>query len=110
MSGLNAKPGAEVSLVIREPAPVRFTGRQFVVPKSWDEGYGDNVSRFYYVEHEAMDDITVDVVKRIGNSFLVRWTGSTVDVNYYDGSKPPANLLIEAMFQFKEPDLWIVPG
>lgn len=98
---LFAQPNAEVTIRLPKKDLALLVGRQFSVPHSWDEEVGDHVSRFYYCEHEDIDDNVVEFLERKGAAFRVRWTGSTVDVNYYDGSKPPARVVVEAWFTLK---------
>jgi hypothetical protein len=59
------------------------------------------ITNFYYFEHEVMDDIEINVVKRHMDHAQLCITGTTTDVNYYDGSKPATRVLIDAEFTLK---------
>ena len=48
--------------------------------------------------------VVVDVISQNGLSFRIRWTATTIDVNYYDGSKPRARVEIEGDFEFAPDD------
>jgi len=56
------------------------------------------VTNFYYCSHEQTDDNVVEVLAVEGSRVLARLTGQTIDVNYYDGSKPPTLLSVQAWF------------
>jgi hypothetical protein len=43
----------------------------------------------------------IEFVERKGDELHVRWTGTTIDVNYYDGSKPPTRVEVDAWFTLK---------
>ena len=98
---LAAQPNAEVTIRLPKAELASLVGRQFSVPSSWDEEAEDHVSRFYYCEHEGIDENVIEFVERKGNELHVRWTGTTIDVNYYDGSKPPTRVEVDAWFTLK---------
>ena len=103
---LRAKPKAEVAVGLKKVEPARLVGKKFSVPAAYDEEIDDHVASIYYVEHEDLDDNEVEVVARDGDVFQVRWTGTTTDVNYYDGSKPRTRVEIVAAFKFKDIAKW----
>ena len=96
---LAAQPGTEVA--IQRPAADlgSLAGRRYSVPRSWDGEREDSVSRFYYCEHEAIDDNVIEFTERRGNWVHARWTGITTDVNWYDGSKPATRVEVVAWFK-----------
>ena len=98
---LFAQPGAEVTIRLPKADLASLAGRRFSVPRSWDEQVGDSVSRFYYCEHEGIDDNVIEFLERNGDQLRVRWTGTTIDVNYYDGSKLPTRVVVDAWFTLK---------
>ena len=98
---LAAQPNAEVTIRLPKADLASLVGRRFSVPRSWDEEAEDHVSRFYYCEHEGIDDNVIEFVERKGDELHVRWTGTTIDVNYYDGSKPPTRVVVDAWFTLK---------
>ena len=98
---LAAQPNAEVTLRLPKADLASLVGRRFFVPSSWDEEAGDHVSRFYYCEHEGIDENVIEFVDRDGDQLHVRWTGTTIDVNYYDGSKPATRVVVDAWFTLK---------
>lgn len=95
---LAAQPNAEVTIRLPKAELASLVGRRFSVPRSWDEEADAHVSRFYYCEHEDIDDNVIEFVERKGDQLHVRWTGTTIDVNYYDGSKPPTRVVVDAWF------------
>jgi len=99
---LAAEPNAEVTLYLPNENVGSLVGRSFSVPRSFDEAIEDRVSRFYYCEHEDLDENVIEFIEQRGDWFRVRWTGVTVDVNWYDGSKPATRVEIVAWFQISD--------
>jgi hypothetical protein len=56
------------------------------------------VATIYYYEHEDLDNNVIDVLRQEQDCFQIRWTATTLDVNYYDGSKPDTRVEIDGMF------------
>lgn len=56
-----------------------------------------------YWEHQPTLDNRLEILAAQGDRFLIRLTGVTEDVNYYDGSKPKSTLQITAWFDKKQP-------
>jgi hypothetical protein len=98
---LGAQPDAEVTIRLPKAELPTLVGRRFSVPHSFDQQIDDRVSRFYYCEHGDLDDNVIEFLERKGEQLRVRWTGTTTDVNYYDGSKPPTRMVVEAWFTLK---------
>ena len=65
---------------------------EFSIPNAYDETVGDHVTWFYYLSHEDVDNNTIEILARKENRVRFRWNGTTIDPNYYDGSKANANL------------------
>ena len=51
-----------------------------------------------YCEHQPTVENKVEVLEVKGNSLLLRITAKTIDVNFYDGSKPMNELEVVAWF------------
>ena len=100
---LRAWPNAEVTVRVPRAQLASLVGRRFSVPKAWDEAEGDHVSRIYYCEHEDLNENEVEFLELSGDALKVRWTGTTTDVNYYDGSKPDTRVVIESWFSLTGP-------
>lgn len=73
-------------------------GFRAAIPAGFDESRDGWITNFYYCEHQGTDDNTIAVLAREGDRLRLRITGRVVDLNYYDGSKPKAELLVEAWF------------
>jgi hypothetical protein len=94
---LHAHPSAEVTLHLRKlPALALKPGQAFTLPKGYDDG--EYQTNFYYSEHEPMDNNEVTILQRDGLRVRARLTGTTTDVNFYDGSKPDTKVVVEADF------------
>lgn len=94
-----AAPNAEVTIYHEQLDLDRLVGRRFNIQSAYDETIGDHVSRFYYYEHEDLDDNVVEFVDRDADGrYQVSWSGTTIDPNYYDGSKPATIVEIEGFF------------
>jgi hypothetical protein len=103
---LHRSPKAEVAVVVDQVAPDNLAGSRFSVPNGYDESIEDQVATIYYVEHQPIDNNEVEVLSRKGDVFHVRWTGTTTDVNHYDGSQPDTRVEIDGAFVFKGIDKW----
>jgi len=96
---LHAQPFAEFTLYLpKHPGAALLTGRTYSLARGYDDVSGEALTNFYYCEHETVDDIEITVVKRQLNRAQLRISGTTIDVNHYDGSKAPTKVLIEAEF------------
>jgi hypothetical protein len=58
----------------------------------------DRQTTFYYCDHADTDDNIIEIVAVDGDRIKLRLSGSTIDVNYYDDSKPRTVILVEAWF------------
>jgi hypothetical protein len=98
-STLNAEPSWEINVVGKSLSGSSLKpGDRFVVPAGHDEQQGGYVTNFYYCSHEQTDDNVVEILAVEGSRVLARLTGQTIDVNYYDGSKPPTLLSVQVWF------------
>ena len=95
-------PSAQVEVALQAVEPDRLVGCRFSVPHGYDEEVEDDVASFYYFEHEDLDNNELEVLSQEGDVFQIRWTGTTCDVNFRDGSKPLTNLEIDGRFTFKD--------
>ena len=97
-----AKPGVEVSLCRERWDPSTIVGETFMVDSAYVDDRDDWVSRFSYYEHEGIDRNVIQFVERDKDGrYHVRWTGETMDPNYYDGSKAPTLVEIDARFTLR---------
>ena len=56
------------------------------------EALGDYLSRFYYYEHEEIEDIKINFLELVNDKVKISVSGFVRDVNFYDGSKPNAKI------------------
>lgn len=95
---LRAQPFAEWTLTLPEiPSLVLRAGNIFLIPLGYCESEG-YVTDLYYCEHEQMDENQIVILERDRLRVRARITGMARDVNYYDGSKPPTKVVVEADF------------
>jgi hypothetical protein len=96
---LRAQPFAEVILHMSPGQLAALgNGQKFLLPKGYDEETSEYLTNFYYCEHEPMDDNEVVILERSGAQVSAQVSGSVVDVNFYDGSKPRTKVVVNAMF------------
>jgi hypothetical protein len=96
---LHAEPNWELNLVEQSlPEKLIKPGFTAVIPESYDESRDGWITNFYYCEHEGTDKNTIEVVEVDGNRVRFRLFGETIDVNYYDGSKPATKLSADVWF------------
>ncbi|MEP7286534.1 MAG: hypothetical protein ABI947_12280 [Chloroflexota bacterium] len=98
---LYGRPHAFISAAVSQTKDL--VGVKLSVSTSYDDSLEDYISRFYYLRHESLDANEVEFLSRRKDKYLVRWTGQTPDVNYYDGSKPDTYIEIEGWFTVKSP-------
>ena len=75
------------------------SGFKAEIPIGYDEESGENLTNFYYCEHDPSDNNQLEILEKQGNRILFRISGEVGDVNYYDGSKPVNKILVEAWFE-----------
>jgi hypothetical protein len=68
------------------------------IPCGYDEDSDDSLANFYYCEHEPSDNNVIEILATEENRLLIRVTGETTDVNFYDGSKPKNKIFVETWF------------
>lgn len=56
------------------------------------------MTNFYYCEHENTESNMIEVLAADEERLLLRLTGETIDVNFYDGSKLRTKLSVETWF------------
>jgi len=96
---LDAEPWWELNVVEADLSDASLTaGSKWTLPDGYDESRGGNLTNFYYCEHESSDDNQIEILAVDGDRLLIRLTGETIDVNFYDGSKDPTKLLVETWF------------
>jgi hypothetical protein len=107
---LEMRPSAEVAVILPSLDATDLVGSHFSVPAGYDDQFGDYLAKIYYCEHEVLDNNEIDVLGRESNVFHVRWTATTMDVNYYDGSKPETRVEIDGDFVFDDVHEWEKPA
>lgn len=98
---LGAQPAGEVTIRVKKSQIPSLVGSRFALPEYQDESEQFDLARLYYVEHEAVKDNIVEILEYKSQQLRVRWTGTTMDVNFYDGSKPSTRIVVEAWFSVK---------
>lgn len=96
---LNAKPFWNISF----PAlNIKNTDLQTGFVMSMDNEDEDEDAYFYYCEHQPTVENKVEVLEVQENNMLLHVTAKTMDVNFYDGSKPMNELDVIAWFGKKK--------
>lgn len=97
---LNGRPQWELNLLEQnlseESIKVGFIGK---IPDSYDDNRGGQLTNFYFCSHEGTDKNVIQIIEVDGDRVRFRLTGETIDVNFYDGSKPPTKLSVDIWFQ-----------
>ena len=100
---LNATPNWELNYLApnlnKDDLKVGFNVE---IPEGYNEDHGGWITNFYYCEHEGTDNNTIEILESDGDKLLIRLTGETIDVNFYDGSKPTTKLFVETWFTYNE--------
>jgi hypothetical protein len=98
---LRQHPNAEIEIDLGKGDTSNLVGQRFSVPLAYSEKEEEYVATMYYCEHGDLNENLVSVVDRRDNKFLIHWTGTTTDVNHYDGSKPKTMVEIKGWFELK---------
>lgn len=100
---LAAHPNWELNYLAKDMTKESLcSGFKFIIPEGYNEDNGGWITNFYYCEHEGTDNNTIEILDRKEGKLLIRLTGETIDVNYYDGSKPNTKLFVETWFSYDE--------
>ena len=70
----------------------------FEIPSGYDDDHQECITNFYYCEHEASEENRIQILSVSEHSVRARITGTTIDINFYDGSKPATQLEVETAF------------
>ena len=95
---LNGWPNGTWQLTVPSFDPDDLVGKTFSIPLGYDEEGEEYLTNFYYVEHETIDNNEIAVTGRDKDKLQVTVTGTVLDVNYYDGSKPTTKVIVQASF------------
>ena len=60
----------------------------------------ENVTNFYYFEHEPTHNNTIEILDRNDKKLFIRIECEVADVNWYDGSKPDNKIIVETWFDY----------
>jgi hypothetical protein len=102
---LQARPRLEIGFVTPKLISEALgAGAEYNGIPAFDDSLDEWMTNLYYCEHEGVDGVGVIIEAADAESVTATIEGMTVDVNYYDGSKPAAKVLVRAVFQ-KKPDL-----
>lgn len=96
---LDAEPNLDISFYA---VTLREEGIKagFIMENQNEEDESDAL--MYYCAHQPMRKNQMEVLEREGDVLVIRLTGETTDVNYYDGSKPDNTIEITARFLLKK--------
>ena len=96
---LDAEPWWELNLVEEDLSEASLAaGSQWTLPDGYDESRGGSLTNFYYCSHEPSDDNHIEILAVDGDRLLLRLSGETIDVNFYDGSKDTTKIHTETWF------------
>ncbi|MCM3782468.1 hypothetical protein M3231_05750 [Neobacillus mesonae] len=104
---LMSNPGAELTIYLDELHLNHFTSMEFTLSHGYNESSRSLDARLYYFEHQEVNDNRGRIEYKGNGVFGVQWTGTTMDVNYYDGSKPDTRLELEGDFILKNFEQWL---
>jgi hypothetical protein len=93
-------PSGSAVVTLKDADLDALVGRALSIPLGLTDERWD--AHLYYFEHEDLDNNEIRVLARRGDEFHVRWTATTTDINYYDGSKPDTQVEIEGWFALWE--------
>jgi hypothetical protein len=98
---LNAKPHWQLTYITKKLDRNNLRiGFKAEISNGYNEEIDDTITNFYYCEHQQTDNNLIEILKTDGEKLYVRITGETMDVNYYDGSKPNNKIIVETWFEY----------
>ncbi|MCJ8010812.1 hypothetical protein MUG84_03515 [Paenibacillus sp. KQZ6P-2] len=103
---LQNNPDAEITVYLDQLDLKHFGVREFELESGYNEDGSSLDARLYYFEHQEVHHNTVRIEYKGNGFFHVQWCGMTMDVNYYDGSRPDTRLELEGDFFFEEYETW----
>jgi|GEM_PF-4430700 len=80
------------------PRIALLTGKAYSLSHGIDPISGEELTNFYYYEHAPVHEVVVTVVERFPDRAHLRLEGITPDPVVYDGSAPPAKIVIDGVF------------
>jgi hypothetical protein len=101
-----ALPNAEVTIRLASLSINSLIGEKFIVENGMNEDTEEWDGRFYYFGHQDLNQNEINFLSMDEGMFFVSWSGITRDINYYDGSKPDSEVVIEARFNFEKSNEW----
>lgn len=99
-------PDAELTIYLHTLKLDEFAPLEFAIAHGYNENSRSLDARLYYFEHQEVNDNRGRIEYRGNGVFYVSWTGSTMDVDYYDGSKPDTRLELEGEFTMEKYEDW----
>jgi len=97
---MNAKPNCDFTILFETMDWDKLIGQEFHIPEEYDDRIDDYVTRLYYFEHLDVVRTTIKVLNRNEDGqYRVQIKGYCCDINFYDGSKPEAEINIDAWFE-----------
>lgn len=100
-------PDAELTIYLDTLKLDEFAPLEFTITQGYNENSRSLDARLYYFEHQEVNDNQGRIEYRGNGVFYVYWIGSTMDGNYYDGSKPDTRLELEGEFTMEKYEDWI---
>lgn len=89
--------------------PGELVGKTLSIQQGYDEKSEEYLAIFYYVDHQPIDNNEIRILSRDEDLFRVQITGQVPDINYYDGSKPPTKVVIDASFTLSQSEEALEP-
>ncbi|MGC6588584.1 hypothetical protein ACPV3A_27025 [Paenibacillus sp. Dod16] len=100
-------PDAELTIYLDTLKLDVFAPLEFTIAQGYNENSRSLDARLYYFEHQEVNDNRGRIEYRGNSVFYVYWKGTTMDVNYYDGSKPDTRLELEGEFTMEKYEDWL---
>lgn len=103
---LNALPIFEMRFPVEDKGAGE-PGSVYKIKSGYDEKKNFVHSNFYYTEHSQINNMELKFIEIEDlDTFNLEVYGEVVDVNYYDGSKPPTKIIVKGIFKrsMKETD------
>ncbi|MCY9663349.1 hypothetical protein P5G65_36345 [Paenibacillus chondroitinus] len=97
---MGGSPNASFYLIVNDIEEI--TNTNITIPTSYNNELQDYVTTIYYYDHNDINNNIISIKRVDSSSFYVKWNGTTMDCNFYDGSKPETQIEIETIFNLIE--------
>ncbi len=96
-------------VVLTQFDPAHLVAQKFYLPKGYDDENMAYRTNFYYYEHSTIDASAIEILAQTDKGYRAKLTGEFQDPDFYDNSKPPTRIELEADFTAAQSETALKP-